>query len=106
MLRTIEEINDKIRTGSVVVVTAEEIIGLAREKGIKKAARDVDVVTTGTFSPMCSSGAFFNIKQPKEKMKIGGGWITLNVLPPKKNGPTWNGCIDPPLNCMSMGRDE
>ena len=81
MLRTIEEINDRIRTGSVVVVTAEEIIGLAREKGIEKAARDVDVVTTGTFSPMCSSGAFFNIKQPKEKMKIGGGWITLNGVP-------------------------
>lgn len=81
MLRTIEEINDKIRTGSVVVVTAEEIIGIAREKGIKKAAREVDVVTTGTFSPMCSSGAFFNIKQPKEKMKLGGGWITLNGVP-------------------------
>jgi uncharacterized protein (DUF39 family) len=65
----------------VVVVTAEEIIGLAREKGIKKAAREVDVVTTGTFSPMCSSGAFLNIKQPKEKMKLGGGWITLNGVP-------------------------
>jgi len=81
MIKTIEEINAKIRSGSVVVVTAEEIIGIAREKGIKKAARDVDVVTTGTFSPMCSSGAFFNIKQPKEKMKLGGGWITLNGVP-------------------------
>jgi L-aspartate semialdehyde sulfurtransferase len=81
MVRTIDEINDKIRSGSVVVVTAEEIIGLAREKGIKKAAREVDVVTTGTFSPMCSSGAFLNIKQPKEKMKLGGGWITLNRVP-------------------------
>jgi len=81
MVRTIDEINDKIRSGSVVVVTAEEIIGLAREKGIKKAAREVDVVTTGTFSPMCSSGAFLNIKQPKEKMKLGGGWITLNGVP-------------------------
>ncbi len=81
MLRTIEEINDKIRSGSVVVVTAEEVIGIAREKGIKNAAREVDVVTTGTFSPMCSSGAFFNIKQPKEKMKLGGGWITLNGVP-------------------------
>jgi L-aspartate semialdehyde sulfurtransferase len=81
MLRTVQEINDKIRSGSVVVVTAEEIIGIAREKGIKKAAREVDVVTTGTFSPMCSSGAFFNIKQPKEKMKLGGGWITLNGVP-------------------------
>jgi uncharacterized protein (DUF39 family) len=81
MSKTLEEINDKIRSGSVVVVTAEEIIGIAREKGIKKAAREVDVVTTGTFSPMCSSGAFLNIKQPKEKMKLGGGWITLNGVP-------------------------
>jgi uncharacterized protein (DUF39 family) len=81
MSRTLEEINDKIRSGSVVVVTAEEIIAIAREKGIKKAAREVDVVTTGTFSPMCSSGAFLNIKQPKEKMKFGGGWITLNGVP-------------------------
>lgn len=81
MLRSIAEINDKIRSGSVVVVTAEEIISIAREKGIKRAAREVDVVTTGTFSPMCSSGAFFNIKQPKEKMKLGGGWIALNGVP-------------------------
>ena len=81
MLRTVAQINDKIRSGSVVVVTAEEIIGIVREKGVKKAAREVDVVTTGTFSPMCSSGAFFNIKQPKEKMKLGGGWITLNGVP-------------------------
>jgi len=81
MIRSIAEINDKIRSGSVVVVTAEEIIGIAREKGIKKVAREVDVVTTGTFSPMCSSGAFFNIKQPKEKMKLGGGWVTLNGVP-------------------------
>jgi L-aspartate semialdehyde sulfurtransferase len=81
MVRTIDEINDKIRSGSVVVVTAEEIIGMAREKGVKRAAREVDVVTTGTFSPMCSSGAFLNIKQPKEKMKLGGGWITLNGVP-------------------------
>jgi uncharacterized protein (DUF39 family) len=78
MAKTIEEINEKIRSGSVAVFTAEEIIDVVREKGIKNAAREVDVVTTGTFSPMCSSGAFFNIKQPKEKMKLGGGWATLN----------------------------
>jgi L-aspartate semialdehyde sulfurtransferase len=81
MKRTIEEINEKIRSGSVVVLTAEEIIGVVREKGIQKATREVDVVTTGTFSPMCSSGAFFNVKQPKEKMKLGGGWVTLNDVP-------------------------
>ena len=79
--RTIEEINAKIRSGSVAVFTAEEVIGLVRKKGVGKATREVDVVTTGTFSPMCSSGAFFNIKQPKEKMKFGGGSVTLNGVP-------------------------
>ena len=64
-----------------MVATAEEIIDIAREKGAKRTAAEVDVVTTGTFSPMCSSGAFFNIKQPAEKMKLGGGSITLNDVP-------------------------
>ena len=81
MAKTIEEINKKIRSGSVVVLTAEEIIDVVREKGTRQAAKEVDVVTTGTFSPMCSSGAFFNIKQDKEKMKLGGGWATLNGVP-------------------------
>ena len=81
MAKTIEEINKKIQSGSVVVLTAEEIIDVVREKGIRQAAKEVDVVTTGTFSPMCSSGAFFNIKQDKEKMKLGGGWATLNGVP-------------------------
>ena len=64
MAKTIEEINEKIKQGKAVVVTAEEIIGIVREKGIKKAAEEVDVVTTGTFGPMCSSGAYFNIGHP------------------------------------------
>jgi len=81
MAKTIQEINEKIKSGSVVVLTAEEIINVASKKGTKKVAQEVDVVTTGTFSPMCSSGAFFNIKQPKEKMKLGGGWATLNDVP-------------------------
>lgn len=81
MAKTIAEINKKIQNGSVVVLTAEEIIGVVKEKGIRQTAREVDVVTTGTFSPMCSSGAFMNIKQPGEKMKIGGGHATLNSVP-------------------------
>ncbi|MBW2200454.1 MAG: homocysteine biosynthesis protein [Deltaproteobacteria bacterium] len=81
MAKSIEEINEKIRSGSVVVLTAEEIIDVVRKEGIRKTAKEVDVVTTGTFSPMCSSGAFFNIKQDKEKMKLGGGWATLNGVP-------------------------
>ena len=60
MAKTYEEINEKIKQKKAVVMTAEEIIRLAGEKGSDRAARDVDVVTTGTFGPMCSSGAFIN----------------------------------------------
>jgi len=81
MAKTIEEINEKIKRGKAVVVTAEEIIGLAREKGTRKAAEEVDVVTTGTFGPMCSSGAYFNIGHTKPRMKLGGGKVYLNDVP-------------------------
>jgi len=78
MAKTIAEINERIKMGKAVAVTAEEIIGLAGEKGVKRAAQEVDVVTTGTFAPMCSSGAYFNIGQPKPKIKLGGGRVYLN----------------------------
>ena len=78
MPKSIAEINEKIREGKAVVVTAEEIIDIAREKGVKKAAQEVDVVTTGTFAPMCSSGAYFNIGHSKPRIKLGGGRVYLN----------------------------
>ena len=60
MAKTYEEINEKIRKGKAVVYTAEEVIDLVKKKGADKAAEEVDVVTTGTFGAMCSSGAFLN----------------------------------------------
>ncbi|MBF4693785.1 homocysteine biosynthesis protein [Fusibacter ferrireducens] len=60
MAKTYEQINEKIKNGEAVVVTAEEVIDIIREKGTKEAAEYVDVVTTATFGPMCSSGAFLN----------------------------------------------
>jgi len=81
MAKTIEEINQKIREGKAVVVTAEEIINIAKEKGVKRAAEEVDVVTTGTFGPMCSSGAYFNIGHSKPRIKLGGGRAYLNDVP-------------------------
>jgi uncharacterized protein (DUF39 family) len=81
MAKTIAEINEKIKAGRAVVFTAEEIIGVAREKGIKKAAQEVDVVTTGTFGIMCSSGAYFNIGHSKPRLKLGGGRAYLNDVP-------------------------
>ncbi len=81
MAKTIQEINDKIRAGRAVVVTAEEILAVVKDKGVKKAAAQVDVVTTGTFAPMCSSGAYFNLGHTKPRMKLGGGRVTLNDVP-------------------------
>jgi len=80
-MKTIAEINEKIKKGKAVVTTAEEIIDLVKKKGIKKTASEVDVVTTATFAPMCSSGAYFNIGQPKPKIKLGGGKLHLNDIP-------------------------
>jgi len=80
-MRTIKEINEKIKKGEVVVVTAEEIIDLVNKKGAKKAAEEVDVVTTGTFGPMCSSGVYFNIGHSKPRIKLGGGICKLNDVP-------------------------
>ena len=81
MLRTIKEINEKINAGKAVVVTAEEVISIVKEKGTEKAAREIDVVTTGTFGPMCSSGAYLNIGHAKPRIKLGGGRVYFNDVP-------------------------
>lgn len=81
MAKTIAEINEKIRKGKAVVVTAEEVIGIAQEKGLSRAAEEIDVVTTGTFGPMCSSGVFVNIGHSKPRIKLGGGKVYLNDVP-------------------------
>jgi uncharacterized protein (DUF39 family) len=67
--KTFAEINKKIKQGQAVVVTAEEMIGITREQGPVEAARKVDVVTTGTFGIMCSSGAFLNFGHTKPRIK-------------------------------------
>jgi L-aspartate semialdehyde sulfurtransferase len=81
MSKTVSEINEKISRGEAVVVTAEEVIGIVREKGISRAAKEIDVVTTGTFGPMCSSGAYFNLGHSKPRIKFGGGRAYLNDVP-------------------------
>jgi uncharacterized protein (DUF39 family) len=77
--KTYEEINRKIKDGKVVVVTAEEIIDILKENGPLKTAREVDVVTTGTFAPMCSSGAFVNFGHSVPGIKASKVW--LNNVP-------------------------
>lgn len=75
MAKTYEQINEKIRKKQAVVVTAEEIIDIVDEKGTAKAAEEVDIVTTGTFGPMCSSAIMFNTGHAKPKMKIEKAWL-------------------------------
>ncbi|GAI20207.1 unnamed protein product [marine sediment metagenome] len=81
MAKTIVEINERIKNGKVVVVTAEEIIDIAKKEGIDKTAEKVDVVTTATFGPMCSSGAYINIGHARPRIKLGGGGTYINNVP-------------------------
>ena len=73
--KTYEEINTKIRSGKAVVVTAEEIIPIVEKKGIERAAEEIDVVTTGTFGPMCSSGAIINFGHSDPPIRMQKVWL-------------------------------
>ena len=106
--KTYQEINEKIRSGKVVVVTAEEIIDIVKDNGAVEAARQVDIVTTGTFAPMCSSGAFINFGHSVPKIKASKTW--LNRVPAYAGiaavdcfiGAT-EPCDDDPLNKIHPG---
>ncbi|SDB13729.1 Uncharacterized conserved protein, DUF39 family [Desulfonatronum thiosulfatophilum] len=108
--KTVREINDRIRKGQAVVLTAKEMIDAVKSMGKVKAAQEVDVVTTGTFSPMCSSGIFFNIGQPEPPL-IKAGKIWLNDVPAYGGLAAVDGYLgvtepaeDDPLNKVFPGR--
>ena len=77
--KTYDEINARIKAGEAVVVTAEEMVSIVSKEGPEKAAEKVDVVTTGTFSPMCSSGAFINFGHTTPTLKASR--VLLNSVP-------------------------
>ncbi len=106
--KTYRQINEKIRSGHAVVMTAEEIIDVVRKEGPVEAARRVDVVTTGTFAPMCSSGAIINFGHSVPTIKASKVWLN--------NVPAYGGlaavdcyigatepCEDDPLNKVYPG---
>lgn len=106
--KTYSDINRKIQSGNVVVVTAEEMIDIVSLEGPVEAARRVDVVTTGTFAPMCSSGAFINFGHSVPTIKASKVW--LNHVPAYAGlaavdcyiGAT-EPCEDDPLNKVHPG---
>jgi len=77
--KSYDEINARIKAGEAVVVTAEEMVDIVKKNGPVAAAQKVDVVTTGTFSPMCSSGLFINFGHSTPTIKAAKVW--LNKVP-------------------------
>ncbi len=75
MPKSLDEINERIRGGSVYVVTADEMPYVVGELGAEDAAKEVDVVTTGTFGAMCSSGAWMNFGHADPPIKMGKVWL-------------------------------
>ncbi len=79
-MKTYDEINNKIKSGKAIVLTADEIISYVEKKGLDRAVEEVDVVTTATFGPMCSSGCFLNFGHSIPKIRITEAWINdVNV---------------------------
>lgn len=74
-MRSIAEINDKIQRKQAVVRTVEEVKAQVAEVGVTQTAKEVDVITTGTFEPMESSGAILNLGQTDPPIKIRQCWI-------------------------------
>ncbi len=77
--KSYEEINDKIKKGSAVILAASEVSSLSKEMKPSEIAKKVDVITTGTFAPMCSSGAFLNFGHTEPAMRMEE--LTLNDVP-------------------------
>ena len=78
-LRTYEQTNERVKKGNAVVVTANEFVAQVQNCGIEAVAKEVDVVTTGTFGAMCSSGAFLNFGHSEPPIKMSKCW--LNDVP-------------------------
>ncbi len=74
-MKTIAEINDKISRKSAVVWTVEELKARVAQSSIAQAAKEVDVITTGTFEPMESSGAIINLGHTDPPIKIRRCWM-------------------------------
>jgi uncharacterized protein (DUF39 family)/CBS domain-containing protein len=54
---------------------------LVDESGVNVAFKEVDIVTTGTFGAMCSSGAIINLGHADPPIKIQNAWINNVPVP-------------------------
>lgn len=75
MERTIADINAKIRSGHATVWTLAELKERLETLSVAEATRQVDVITTGTFEPMESSGAIINLGPTDPPIKLRQCWL-------------------------------
>ena len=94
-IRTIEEINNKIKDGEATVLTAEEVSKLVRE-GKKPKAEDVDVITTGTCGIMSGTAAIFHVPVAEPGAFKKAKSVLLNGVPgfPGPCPNEWLGSVD------------
>nr|WP_319270940.1 homocysteine biosynthesis protein [uncultured Draconibacterium sp.] len=77
--KSYEEINQKLKAGKAVILTAEEVAKMAKEMSPEEIVEKVDVVTTATFGAMCSSGAIINFGHADPPIRMEK--IRLNGVP-------------------------
>lgn len=78
-VKTYEEINQKLKQGQAVILTAEEVSQMAKSASPAEIAEKVDIVTTATFGAMCSSGALINFGHSSPPIRMEK--IRLNGVP-------------------------
>lgn len=94
-IRSIEEINHKIKVGEATVLTAEEVTQMV-ENGETLQPEDVDVVTTGTCGIMSGTAALLHLKVGEPGSFKKAKKIYLNGVPgfPGPCPNEWLGSVD------------
>ena len=94
-IKTYQEINEKIRKGEAVVLTAEEVSEMAKTCSPEEIVEKVDVVTTATFGAMCSSGVFINFGHSDPPIRMEK--IRLTGFLPMAGWQLWILILEQPL---------
>src|SRR5271157_637406 len=105
--KTIAEINDKLKTGKAVIMTAMEFKKEVRS-GYKFKVSDVDVVTTGTRGVMSGTSAMLAIPLAERGTFRRAKKMWLNGVPciPSANPEEGSGVVDAVLYGTEESRDH
>lgn len=99
MKRSYEEINEKIKSGKVNVLTASEAKAIINDKGISYFFDKVDIVTCASFEMHTNAWLYLSFGQTDPLIYFLE--VSLNNVPSYVVGPT-----DIVLSCVSSSRDN